>query len=64
MQGRMNLGIEAEQERLLGSHKALLVERAGINDGARSSLTAQHHQEIAHYGRSPLRVEVDDLPTR
>ena len=38
----------------------LLVQGAGIDDGLRSPVTAQHHQEIRDHGRLAFFVQVDD----
>jgi hypothetical protein len=33
-----------------------VVERAGVDDGLRAALAAEHDEEVADHGKSPLDI--------
>ena len=60
-------GVEAEQDVLAFGHRrvqrpliGLLVQGAGIDDGLRPPVAAQHHEEIRDHGGLAFFVQVDD----
>jgi hypothetical protein len=41
-----------------------LVDCPEVHDRLRRTLTAEHDEKVAHHGRLPLVVELDDGPAR